>query len=374
LGVTVKIRIGIVAGAAVAAALSLATASASATACESTGWEYKGVPMTASLVNPGDLIDASIDAGGCDIAVFYDAGETGSVLRSEISNAKYFGIVMFGAEVSVTESEIHQIGDDPFTGAQHGVGIYCASDSPQTSGGDITANYVHHFQKNGIVVTGANCGGESGVRRIRIVENVVQGGGPIDYIAQNGIQVGLGAAYVLVKSNKISGFSYTGENFASSGGILIYGGSYYGSPLTKKIHVLLNQIAGSDVGIYDVNCETDCSPPSERTTNVVNGNVIAMPVFINKTGNGSGGYQAGLSIVGRGGKYKKNDICGNGYWGSTSSRDDFKAVIDFTGTKLKILGNFCSETGKTYGDPISDSAENAMAGASSDPGMMQPFE
>ena len=56
-----------------------------------------------------------------------------------------------------------------------------------------------------------------------ISNNTVTGEGPVDYIAQNGIQLGYGAK-ATVTGNTVTGNAYTGANGASSGGILVVGG------------------------------------------------------------------------------------------------------------------------------------------------------
>lgn len=48
-----------------------------------------------------------------------------------------------------------------------------------------------------------------------VAGNVVTGDGPIDYIAQNGIQIGFGAA--LVRENAVSGNVYSPEDWVACG-------------------------------------------------------------------------------------------------------------------------------------------------------------
>src|SRR5262249_48814888 len=49
-----------------------------------------------------------------------------------------------------------------------------------------------------------------------ITNNVVTGAGPVNYIAQNGIQVGFGGT-AIVKNNEISGNDYTPKSFIACG-------------------------------------------------------------------------------------------------------------------------------------------------------------
>ena len=58
---------------------------------------------------------------------------------------------------------------------------------------------------------------------VSVTGNTVTGEGPVNYIAQNGIQMGYGAKGA-VTSNIVTGNAYSGANQASSGGILVVGG------------------------------------------------------------------------------------------------------------------------------------------------------
>ncbi len=83
-------------------------------------------------------------------------------------------------------------------------------------------------------------------------------------IAQNGIQVSRGAS-AQVRGNTVMGNSYTGSSFASSGGILIFGGC--GDPLVTGVQVMGNTLIYNDVGIYLNNFTDDCSAPATTMTN-----------------------------------------------------------------------------------------------------------
>ena len=76
----------------------------------------------------------------------------------------------------------------------------------------ITNNVISQYQKSGIVANGSVAA--------TIRNNSVTGDGPINYIAQNGIQVGFGATAV-VKMNSSSGNNYTPKSDIACG-FLIY--------------------------------------------------------------------------------------------------------------------------------------------------------
>ena len=103
-----------------------------------------------------------------------------------------------------------------------------------------------------------------------------------------------------VRNNTVTGNSYTGPSFASSGGILIFGGC--GDPLVTGVQVMGNTLFNNDVGVYLNNLADDCFNPTSAMTNdkAVN-NTISNNLVTNV---GSGilngfsytGYRAGLMI------------------------------------------------------------------------------
>jgi hypothetical protein len=87
--------------------------------------------------------------------------------------------------------------------------------SSGTTTGIINGNSILEYQKGGIV---ADCAGTN----VTIPNNVVTGEGPVNYIAQNGIQLGYaGISDVghkdLIVYNKVSGFGYTPQTPNCSG-------------------------------------------------------------------------------------------------------------------------------------------------------------
>lgn len=97
-------------------------------------------------------------------------------------------MVANGGTLSVTGSTVKNIGEVPFNGAQHGVGIYYTGAS-----GTISGNTVSLYQKGGIVTRDGGA--------VTISNNTVTGQGPITYIAQNGIQVSFGTSARLFGNN-----------------------------------------------------------------------------------------------------------------------------------------------------------------------------
>jgi hypothetical protein len=286
-----------------------AVSSAWALPCSPTGFVRDSINLTAALINPAGTVSGDVDGTGCNIVVYYDNGR-GSIKNANIHSANYYGVVVNGdalnVSVDITDSSIHDIGEVPFNGDQHGVGIYYRAFVSGTATGKITGNTVSRYQKGGIVVNGPGS-------TANVQDNVVTGLGRVDFIAGNGIQVGYGADAQVMR-NTVSGNAYTGTNFASSGGIIVVGGDCYGGDLTTGTQIVGNTLVNNDVGAYLSNLDATCSIAPATATNVkVINNTITNDGLTNISGNGSTGYQAGVSDVGNNDKIINNTISGVGY-------------------------------------------------------------
>jgi len=175
-----------------------------AATCFPTTFERDGIVMTAARVNPGPLGAVDVDATGCNIGVYFDT--SGSITGATIHGANYFGVVVNGdlgtVGVDIRQSTIYDIGETPANGAQHGVAIYYRALGAGFATGNIEDNTVSAYQKGGITVNGAKA-------LVNTLGNTVTGLGPVDFIAQNGIQYGFGSNGT-IRDNEISGNFYTG--------------------------------------------------------------------------------------------------------------------------------------------------------------------
>jgi hypothetical protein len=280
-----------------------------AASCTPTGFSRDNINLTAALINPSGTVSGTVDATGCNIGVFYSSGVQGLVNNADIFGANYFGVVNDGGAVTVENSSIHDIGETPLNGSQHGVGIYWVYGSDAT--GSITDNSLWNYQKGGIVVNGVGSSAQ-------IRGNTVTGKGHVNYIAQNGIQIGYGAT-ATVMGNTVSDNSYTGANYASSGGILVVGGPGYSDAYTTNLQIVGNTLSNNDVGVWLSNLDlinnNYVSPTTPTNIKVVNNTISNDGVF-----NISGytypalvGYQAGVSDMGDNDKIIHNNISGVGY-------------------------------------------------------------
>jgi hypothetical protein len=290
---------------------------AACTDADKTGFIRDGINMTALMINPADTVTGPVDATGCNIGVYFDhnlAGQ-GTVDQATIHGANYFGVLVNGDDgivgVDITNSQIHDIGEVPLNGTQHGVAVYYrAFNLGGSASGTISGNTLTNYQKGGIVANGQ---GPSVV----ITGNTVTGQGPVNYIAQNGIQVGWGANASVMRNN-VSGHSYTGTSTAS-GGIIVVGGAGYGNcpdfnspacPYTVGTRIVGNTVQNNDVGIWlsNINVGPDYLPPTSATNIKAVNNIISSNALTNGIR-----YQAGIADQGNNDKLINNNISGDGY-------------------------------------------------------------
>jgi hypothetical protein len=278
---------------------------AQAATCTTTGLYRDGVYLTAAVVDPTSAVTGTVDATGCNVGVYYSPASSGGTVSAEVYGANYFGVVdnASTAAVNVTSSWIHDIGESPFNGSQHGVDVFYTTLGGDSSGnndvttgpaasGTISGSTITRYQKGGVVVNGPGAS-------VVVQGNTVTGNGPVDYIAQNGIEIARGATGT-VSHNSVSGNEYTGMNDASSGGILVVGGPYYGNSFSSGISISNNTATNNDVGIWLFNAEADGSSPLTPTNNSVVNNKISKPDGLtNVSGDGYPcGYQAGIADQG----------------------------------------------------------------------------
>jgi hypothetical protein len=205
--------VGVVA--AVAGTLALG-GQAWAAPCMPTDFMQDGRPLTAQQVNPA-AVTGTVDATGCDIAVYFNDGQDHTVGGATIQNAFYYGVLTRnpGTTANISNSEIKNIGDavgGTFlpTGTQHGVGAAWRGGSD----GTLDTTYVHQYQKNGVLV--ANPG-----TNVTVSNSHVQGLGPVNFIAQNGVQYSDHSAGE-VRNNLIEDNEYTGPQNTFSTGLLLF--------------------------------------------------------------------------------------------------------------------------------------------------------
>jgi hypothetical protein len=142
-----------------------------------------------------------------------------SIDQCDAGTDRLRGILLSGVGGTVTNTHLFAIRQGAASGCQEGNAIEVRNffpDEPLSSSSrtsvTVSDNEVRNYQKTGILVNG-------NVEAV-VARNLVVGDGPIDFIAQNGVQIGFGAT-ALVSANSISGNNYTPNSFFACGIIVV---------------------------------------------------------------------------------------------------------------------------------------------------------
>ena len=130
----------------------------------------------------------------------------------------------------------NEIPNDIPTGDQSGQGILVETTSSPSASLTVENSSVHNYNKNGIVARYAGA-------TLTAIGNYVQGSGPIDVIAQNGIELAFDGATGTIKNNTVIDNFYT-PNDSSSSDILLYDAKE-----NSSIAVSGNTLGNSNVAI-----------------------------------------------------------------------------------------------------------------------------
>lgn len=148
-------------------------------------------------------------------------------------NYRFQGVAFWNAGGALSDAAVLNISETPFSGNQHGVGVYAYN----STGGPYTVALsevlISGFQKNGTALSGTGL-------TVDLDDVDVIGAGPTAVNAQNGVQIGFGAGGTMTDCT-VSGISYTGTGWTASG-VLLYGG---GTVTANNVDV-----AGSQTSIY----------------------------------------------------------------------------------------------------------------------------
>ena len=173
------------------------------------------IKAPATMADPGDIVRVN---GASDVAIrdFAISGPLPNALFC--STFVRSGIrVDGGGSATIDGNQISEIraADANLRGCQNGIAIMVGRNSESTSGtATITNNVIGAFQKGGILVDGADSSADVGL-------NQVTGEGPVNYIAQNGVQISRGATGH-VAGNTVQDHTYSLAPTSSSSGILVF--------------------------------------------------------------------------------------------------------------------------------------------------------
>jgi prepilin-type processing-associated H-X9-DG protein len=286
---------------------------ASAATCTPTGFIRDSINMTAALINPPGTVSSTVDATGCNVAIYVDGGHDLKVQGADVFGSNYFGILVNTdnggtSNVTIRSSSIHHVGEVPHNGTQHGVGIYLRGFAGSIRG-VVDNNWVFDYQKGGIVANGIGTS-------VDITRNQLYADGHVAFIAQNGIQMAFGSQYNTIADNFVYGNSYIGTgDGSSSAGILLFGGPGAGAcppsnaDCDYDLGVVIrgNTLVANDVGIYVYNADASGNPPATATDVTIANNVVYGDACFNQV------YQAGITDVGNRDKIRNNTVYGPGY-------------------------------------------------------------
>jgi len=293
------------------------------------GFTLDGAGYTITANDPllGHFTGGVVQSGGASASVT-NVTITASGLADICDGgaARLRGILFDGASGSITNVRVLNLNQGA-SGCQEGNAIEVRNfgSSPVTNRVTIDGNTVTGYQKTGIIANGDV--------EATITNNLVDGLGPVGYIARNGVQVGFGASG-MVKRNQVSGNSYTGSSTVS-GGILVVGGPGYDGDFCVNVQIDRNVVTGNDVGVYLSQYEADFSAPASATNIKVVNNEIS-----NNAVNNGYIYQAGVSDVGNNDKIIANTITGAGYDPNTIFGATFAVDADASFTnRAKVHAN-----------------------------------
>ncbi|MBG0786082.1 MAG: hypothetical protein H0S79_13375 [Anaerolineaceae bacterium] len=157
------------------------------------------------------------------------------------ANYKFVGVGLYNADVVIQRISILNVEDTPFSGSQHGVGLYGIFKDGVRHFVTVQNVLVEDFQKNAMAFNSV----ENTPVVLDVVGNTVIGKGATDVTAQNGIQVYGYAIVANIRDNVIRGIAYDNTNAATkwvASSIL----NYY-----ANVTVEGNNISEGHVGVYN---------------------------------------------------------------------------------------------------------------------------
>ena len=158
----------------------------------------------------------------------------------------FLGVAYYNAGGTLNDVTVKNVENSPFNGVQNGVAVYADDANSASLSLAITNDTINNYQKNGMALFGTGL-------TLNVADDTVTGAGATPSIAQNGIEVGLGATGT-ISDNTVSGNEYSGTAPGNSGGpdqfndvqstgLLLFS--------TSGLQVTGNIVDGNDIGIYN---------------------------------------------------------------------------------------------------------------------------
>jgi len=184
--------------------------------------EGAGVGLT-NIVSP-DVLTLYFTTSNDNYPIVFIHDTPGATLRDLTvdgagkgnANYRFVGVGAWNAGGTLENVEVLNVRDTPFSGAQHGVGVYTFNNTGGPYEFSMDDVLVEDFQKTAVVIGGAGMTGW--------LTNVqTLGAGPTDVTAQNGIQIAYDASGTIANC-VVADIHYTGDYWTATG-ILLYAGT-----------------------------------------------------------------------------------------------------------------------------------------------------
>jgi parallel beta-helix repeat protein len=288
-----------------------------------TGIPTAGGTQDAAVISPpaGGVIVNTTDQQGAVAAQVLVQNTSGPVVISNLTvdgkgnqytSDDLRGICYQDASGTVKNVAVrNEIPNDIPTGDQSGQGILVETTNSPSASLTVQNSSVHNYNKNGIVAryTGAT---------LIATGNYVQGSGPIDTIAQNGIELAFNGATGSIKNNTVIDNFYT-PNSNSSSDILLFDAKENGSIV----------VSGNILGNSNIAIALFTTTPGTYGDGV---NVSANKIFGTSTFDG-------IDVC-----TNSNIITGNTIFNSAESGIHLDASCGGTGTANNVSGNTIEES------------------------------
>lgn len=161
------------------------------------------------------------------------------------SNNRFFGVAFRNAGGEISNVIVQDVRDTPFSGAQHGVGVYSFNDDAVGRTIKLLNSTIVGFQKNGT----AFIAGDTTPLVLEIQGNTITGAGTTTVTAQNGIQTQGRLVTGSVTGNSVTGIAYDGDGWVATG-IL----DYY-----SALDIKNNTLTGCHTCIYKIEASGEIS-------------------------------------------------------------------------------------------------------------------
>jgi hypothetical protein len=186
----------------------------------------QGIERAPVIIKSPATLSLSFTTGAVNKPVVFVDGVSSFTLKNVTvdgdgkgnANYRFCGIAFWNAGGLVQDVDVINIKDTPFSGSQHGIGIYAFNNTPAVNY-SIALNRVdvYDFQKNALALNG-NAASQNLAVNLDYVN--VTGAGPTGVTAQNGIQIS--DATGTVDNCSVSNIFWTGGTWTASGYLVQY--------------------------------------------------------------------------------------------------------------------------------------------------------